>query len=316
MGNLETFNSLDDLKRSLPKDAVKIVTNVAGTMEELCGRKDSYYRGLPDASWKLYTSVQREWIINDRVRFAFSNIEEFIRSFADFLKLRCSEGIRNSLQNKPEGDLTDFETFSCAQHFGGRTPFLDFSKSAATALHFMSAGLERSSFGYGAIWEVDSSETKIGNYIKYIPDSTTENREKLNFEEFNKLTGIWVEGAPVVNARSFLQDGLFMYRNGEEPYSENRPNPNNITSSNKPNETLLKCLTGKNTNEFNAKNLPMKIPVKKVHLFPSSLSEEVEKYLRINGISKESLGLNTFDWAAEAYANFLDESLSSRWKNG
>lgn len=316
MTALRLYPNISSLRSSLPNGSgVEIADDISSVMTDLSKTENSYFRGVSDASWMLYSASQREWLTNPTTKKCFKDFESFVAACATFFKEHCNSGIRNSLAVELDKPITDFEAFSCAQHFGAPTPFLDFTKNPATALFFMASGLDKSSIGYGAIWEVDSSRVEVSDYVKDVPYSLTENRDMLDFSKFKDLSQFWVKGRPISNVRSEAQSGLFLYRKGIEPYEVERSSANKRfpVANDDPEATDLVSTVNNENNQFNQTLLCEDIPVRKVYLFSTECLHEIKGYLARNGISKSSLGLNSDEWGDIAYRNFLRKMVARTW---
>lgn len=78
-----------------------------------------FYRGQADASWSVSSSLRREW-----------KGEE---GYIEFICRHCNDQ-QDNLRNKKFDNIQ--EMFSFMQHYGKRTPFIDFTSDIDVALHF------------------------------------------------------------------------------------------------------------------------------------------------------------------------------------
>jgi hypothetical protein len=126
-------------------------------------RMGYYFRGMSNSLWKLYTSMQREWINRDIQKIIFDKnrlslppftpaqttkfaqngcltscqldnmYHDFIREYLNYVKNS------NNLMGKIDSQckiVNDVSIFSALQHYGAPTPFLDFTSKPEIALFF------------------------------------------------------------------------------------------------------------------------------------------------------------------------------------
>src|SRR5690606_3234961 len=93
------------------------------------------YRGVKEAKWRLYNSLQRHWITTKK--------EDDENKYKDFIKelIKCAKEENNSLLSKflklnnisPENDIA---VLSFLQHYGCPTPMIDWTYNLNSALYF------------------------------------------------------------------------------------------------------------------------------------------------------------------------------------
>lgn len=93
------------------------------------------FRGVREARYKLFTSVQREWITNGLGR---PTINDLVGSLLSNIR-------KNTVLNKYFQSLnvvqTDFLYLSLLQHYSAPTPLLDFTHDYQVALYFATANI-------------------------------------------------------------------------------------------------------------------------------------------------------------------------------
>ena len=94
------------------------------------------FRGVNEAKYKLYTSVQRSWICNGLGRHSTINlmVDSMITSLRNNVTLT---DYYKSLNIIP----TDLLYLGLLQHYSAPTPLLDFTHDYKTALYFATKGL-------------------------------------------------------------------------------------------------------------------------------------------------------------------------------
>ena len=102
--------------------------------------KNVIYRGLNNAKYKLFTSLQVHYLLNRNFRLS---PRDFVTQEIDILK-----NANNNLYPKYFKTIgvqeTDFLYLSLMQHYRAKTPFMDFSHSIDSALFFAQDGYEKS----------------------------------------------------------------------------------------------------------------------------------------------------------------------------
>lgn len=113
-------------------------------IEEFSSRKKVLFRGLNDAKYRLYSSLQRYWVSNKLAETTLDHqvfLVELVQNTRDELKL---------LGKEPKNDI---EILSFLQHYGCPTPLLDWTYSFDNALFFSISGVNQP---FGSTWEIDN----------------------------------------------------------------------------------------------------------------------------------------------------------------
>lgn len=197
---LPVYNSLQE-KANLFEDRYKRI-DIWSDMQKLLSKLNSsnmVFRGMSEAKHKNYTSIQRHYIINelDKIGMSFSQImkkevEALITSNKNLIKRYYdSLGI----------EINWFLLNSFLQHYGGKTPFLDFSKNPLVSLYFMQDGTKISPKGkddidnYSSFYYIktDNIET-LSSLLKNLVDKFSNGYEKIDqrLEEYkNKYPDLY-----------------------------------------------------------------------------------------------------------------------------
>lgn len=98
------------------------------------------FRGVREARYKLFTSVQREWITNGLGRHTTINdlVGSLLKNIRQNTKLNDYFQSMNIVQ-------TDFLYLSLLQHYSAPTPLLDFTHDYQVALYFATANIATAS---------------------------------------------------------------------------------------------------------------------------------------------------------------------------
>ncbi|MFN8282178.1 MAG: FRG domain-containing protein [Chitinophagales bacterium] len=116
------------------------------------------YRGINSASYKIYTSLQREVLLN-KLQSTF-NTEQYVSNARNHPLLSKYFQTFNIVHSK-------LSVYSYLQHYGAPTPILDFTTKFEKALYFATEKFDKSTF---------VSDGTINDYfsIFFIPESDLE----------------------------------------------------------------------------------------------------------------------------------------------
>ena len=129
--------------------------------------RKNIFRGVCEARFKNYTSAQRMYMVHDLRQTA--SIEWLIQKQIESIK-KEHENLLGKYYKSLGIALNDFLYLGIAQHYGGISPFLDFTQRFKTALFFMADGAIFSPHGIN----------EIGNYSSlYFFDVS--NKAHINF---------------------------------------------------------------------------------------------------------------------------------------
>lgn len=114
--NIDTEQDLDDFIKSIPSNSF-------------------IFRGMNEATYKMYTSSQRYWIWNDPIirKLGAKGYNDFIHKIID--RIRNDKEIADYL-NKNGIPINDMELLAMLQHYAVLSPLLDFTLDINSALFF------------------------------------------------------------------------------------------------------------------------------------------------------------------------------------
>ena len=133
--------------------------------------KKYFFRGMNEAKYKLYNSGQRAWLTYELSK-SFNLYQEFIDK--QVLKVRqIHKGLLSKFYKSFRYYPNDISMLSFLQHYGGATPFLDFTESLYVALYFAMDGLKHNPSGneidnYFSIYVIDNDDKILQNWDKLL----------------------------------------------------------------------------------------------------------------------------------------------------
>jgi hypothetical protein len=305
MSSLPLYTNIDEKSDFFQHE---IITSFQTLIDKLIEdqKKRLFFRGMADASWKLLTSAQREWIQRD-LNHLFTSFKSYVEKF--LLYSRQTKHMEISVLAKSDFDIS---ILSLLQHFGSPTPFLDFTSVFNNALFFAS----HSPTPYGkselnsffSIYTVSGgdlsgdSNNYLSNFESIFRDVAegieSENLQNLpggsrkdlaSFNTLSKLPMVYIletsaNYLKMANPRSDLQNGLFLF-----------------AGQNTPNEPYETWFSGKET-----KNL--KFPKMKCYDIHKNLIPAVKLYLESVSCDSKALGLPEQKWGEALFEDFLIQS--------
>lgn len=277
--NCDTISSFADLQRKLQDNA----------------NEKFVFRGHRSALWKIFSSSQREWDANpcracwekrfhergfyceDSSRQMKSAYLLFIHDMLKYMRNRICEVVTcPSIQL-----ISDIQLIGFLQHYGGVSPFVDFSDNWHVAVFMAIKDLKPKDYAkneYFSIYAIDTRDMS-GNecvYIEDVPDEQGEVRGEDNpFRVWGDVDALMIKKldsrwCPMVSeGRMASQGGLFAYHKHEE-------------------QSLEEVFSQKDRGVSRATRWLNKITCYDV---PYSLAKNARAFLRRNNITSSSLGL-------------------------
>lgn len=341
--NLTTFKTVEEKTSAYEYTQIYSFADLIFYLQSISNSspQNTYFRGQPDGSWKIYSSMQREWLTRE-LYYRYSNYPEIISKFLDYIKEHNSAQLRNFCKI-----VTDISIFSTLQHYGAPTPFVDWTSDYKVALFFathksneLCVGNETSSFvsvywlnvGDGAN-NLDNDLTRFSQMLEQhkanmqveiaenekIPGSFYADATK--FDLWKNLDALWMEESEdafmkISNPRADLQRGAFVYTKENHKSLDEIFTGTKVTDDDSEGGTLLLDDSPKNcfiptsmpsNVDKTPKAAPLCLPKIRCIDIHKSVIPQIKNFLQDQNITKETLGLNTDDWGQKAFQSFLGE---------
>ncbi len=148
---MEPFNSdtyLSQYETLLQKSIFFTQTNIETkeefdeVFEKYIDSKNILFRGLNEAKYRLYSSLQREWITS-KLHEKHSSYEAFLSTLVKNAKLQEGEILSKYLNKIGIDSENDLAVLSFLQHYGCPTPLLDWTYNFPNALFFAIQNLKK-----------------------------------------------------------------------------------------------------------------------------------------------------------------------------
>lgn len=143
---IKTYSSLDEKKtffqplKERGKDywTINTKSELDDFVELLSHQENNIYRGMKEAKYNMFTSLQRAYFTGEISSTTSSS--DFIKNEIEQVK-QCHDGFLPQYYRSMGIEETDFVYLSFLQHHRAPTPFLDFSRKLDVALYFATEDL-------------------------------------------------------------------------------------------------------------------------------------------------------------------------------
>lgn len=140
MASLKMWKSLEEKKENFDHTVINTKEELDKWFEtKFCNK--TFFRGVNEAKFYLYSSGQRMWMINE-LAHTKHKYERFVNHIIAEAKTSHNRFISKIVGNHLYDN--DFAILSFVQHFGGPTPLLDFTRQKEIALFFATDNMQRS----------------------------------------------------------------------------------------------------------------------------------------------------------------------------
>ncbi len=257
-----------------------------------------FFRGQSDAGWKLYSGIQRDWILKS-LSSRFATAEPFNEQHLRYQQQHAKAEL--AAHTKQRNDLADS---SALQHYGAPTPFLDFTSEISAALYFameeMAAAIDRETSQRFSIyaWKPGEGPATASHNDMTNWETVVENSGGIDgavsLDVLKPVSVIYIKQhsgrfLQIANERVDLQNGLFVY------------SPKAVRDG-LPYEALFTGMTVHDvTDHYDGLFIPKMVCLD----VDKTVAGYVRQYLSKHGVTKDALGLASDDWARQHYKSFL-----------
>lgn len=176
------------------------------------GRTSVLYRGMREAKWPLYTSLQRTWMGSEKLSERGLEVGDFLNQLVRNARLAENGAIPEFLMARGRRYETDMAILSFIQHFGGPTPIQDWTYSFLNALYFAIDGLavddnSKDIETYCSVYHIQQDHLEDGNiksYIEHLYNESAIDRAKGVVDEAHK------HGVTLEQLQQHLRSGAFI----------------------------------------------------------------------------------------------------------
>jgi hypothetical protein len=333
MSKLDEYKTIKERENSFDRTVVTSFDELLKLLKKELKKENVFFRGQAQARWKIFSSIQREWI-EKNLEYFHGSIDDFIEK----LLLFCQEQLSKEIDTKCK-EPYDVSILSMLQHYGAPTPFIDFTSNPDVALYFavnnnnFIKGDEIDNFFSIYVIEggvcLNNNLCNFENIISNARQTILEERQSQDmeiataFQEFpeNSLKSInclsvfsvvyikesGEEFLKISNRRIDLQNGLFLYQ------GKNSINPLELHFSGKNADNVPYLNEDENdTNPFDSTSVnkssnepELFLPKIKVYDVHKAVLNEANKYLTAKNINKDFLGFGSEDFGKVAFDQYL-----------
>lgn len=104
-------------------------------------KKEYIFRGQKEAKWRLYSTLQRHWIM-DKLKVKFESYQNMLEKMIDLGRTQHNNQYIKILSENHQDADNDIAVLSFLQHHGCPTPLLDWTYKFQNALFFAINGLD------------------------------------------------------------------------------------------------------------------------------------------------------------------------------
>ncbi len=187
---LPEFQSL--LQKSYSFDQISIDTEreFDEIYKKFNSANDILFRGQREAKWRLYNTLQREWI-DCRINNTENNYKELVKKLVISGKDKYADEIKTILKSYDIDTLNDISVLGYLQHHSCPTPLLDWTYSFKVALFFGIDNLEQNKDvkeiqNYFSVYYLE--EENIDGCKELISESLHSVGEKLKTKMLKKIS--------------------------------------------------------------------------------------------------------------------------------
>ncbi|MBO0360717.1 FRG domain-containing protein [Hymenobacter sp. BT186] len=137
--HLSMYQSFVQKDNYFDQKRIDTVPELEALITEHASRTDHLYRGINEAKFMLYSSLQRNWIVNRRETKPTDH-QAFLERLMDNARVYCGGLLTKYIEANGGDSGNDVSVLSILQHYSCPTPILDWTYSFPVALYFAALG--------------------------------------------------------------------------------------------------------------------------------------------------------------------------------
>ena len=189
--HISEYESTLQKSNSFDQENIDTVEQFDKIYEDYKTKTDFLFRGQREAKWRLYSKLQRHWILD--------KLSEKVGDYQALLEKMVADGRDNynakyleSLGEQHDDADNDIAVLSFLQHHGCPTPLLDWTYRFQNALYFGLDGLEskerkREIDDYFSVYFIEEKSFEHGGMRNLIYESIEKMQEPLLLKEIAKI---------------------------------------------------------------------------------------------------------------------------------
>ena len=160
--------------------------------DNLKNNTELLFRGQREAKWRLYSKLQREWILQNLCE-SESYYKNFITKLIENGKAKYKSDIENIFNKENEDIINDIAILAYLQHHKCPTPLLDWTISFQNAMYFGIDGLElfesvKEIDNYFSIYYIEKEHFENGSSKVILNDIIAEQVNHIKSQLISKIT--------------------------------------------------------------------------------------------------------------------------------
>lgn len=186
---MSEYQSILQKSYSFDQQQISSIDEFEEIYERYSTKTDILFRGVREASWRLYNSLQRHWI-NSKLYETESSYLELLQKMIEIGKTKHNDTIKSILLNFNIDSLNDLAVLGFLQHHSCPTPFLDWTYSFDVALYFAIDGVTENTEvkeiqDYISVYWLEEEHFSKGGYKELLSETVDTISSKLKTTAIN-----------------------------------------------------------------------------------------------------------------------------------
>lgn len=151
--------------------------------DELKLKEGLLFRGVREAKWRLYSSLQRQWVTH-KLYESDVTYQEFLETLVEFARKEQKQALSKFLRLNRIDPENDIAVLSFLQHYGCPTPLLDWTYSFLISLYFAIDGIENKQSpkeidSYFSVYHIEEKYFQSSSIKEIIEEGLKREHDKL-----------------------------------------------------------------------------------------------------------------------------------------